>query len=44
MKEYKIVAYGPNKKCLTWADDTDLGIVKDRLKRKGYSDIRVEEE
>ena len=44
MKRYKIVAYGPSKECLTWADDTNLDITKEYLRRKGCFDIQVEEE
>ena len=43
MKKYKIVAYGPSSECLTWANEVTLEITKERLKREGYSDIRVEE-
>lgn len=42
--EYRIVAYGPGKECLTWADDTNLGIVKESLARRGYADIKITED
>lgn len=41
---YRIVAYGPGKECLTWADDINLDIVKERLKREGYVDIKMTED
>ena len=44
MKNYRIVASGSNGECLTWTDETNLEITKERLKREGYLDIRVEEE
>ena len=44
MKEYKIVAYGPSKEGLTWANEINLDITKERLRREGYLDIRAEEE
>lgn len=44
MKKYKIVASGFSKECLTWADDTNLDIVKEHLKREGYVDIKITED
>lgn len=41
--KYKIVASGFNGECLTWADDTNLDIVKEHLKREGYVDIKITE-
>lgn len=42
---YKIVAYGPGKSGLTWAnDDTELRIKIDKLKEEGYTDIRLTQE
>lgn len=41
---YRIVAYGPGKECLTWADDTDLGAVKEILARRGYAEIKATED
>lgn len=38
---YKIVASGFNGECLTWADETNLDIVKERLERDGYVDIKI---
>lgn len=42
--EYRIVAYGPGKECLTWADDSNLDIVKESLVRRGYVDIKTIED
>lgn len=42
--KYRIVAYGPGKECLTWADDTDLGTVKELLVRRGYVDVKTTED
>ena len=39
---YRIVAYGPGKECLTWADDANLVQIKQRLRGAGYNEI-VEE-
>lgn len=44
VSKYKVVARASGKECLTWADEATLEITKEHLKRKGYSDIRVEEE
>lgn len=33
--KYKIVASGFNGECLTWADDTNLDIAKECLRRGG---------
>lgn len=41
---YKIVAYGPGKECLTWANDINLAWTKQRLKKEGYDEIKEEEE
>lgn len=38
---YRIIAYGPRKECLTWADDANLAQTKQRLEEEGYNDIRV---
>lgn len=42
--EYRIIAYGPGKECLTWADDTNLDIVKEYLRREGHVDIKITED
>ena len=46
MKRYKIVAYGPGKKCLTWADETNLEAIKRRLRKEGdrRAEYQVEED
>lgn len=42
---YKIVAYGPRKECLTWAENkTNLEAKKQSLKLDGYTDFRIKEE
>lgn len=42
---YKIVAYGPDKSCLTWAKDKDnLEAKKHSLELDGYTSFRIEEE
>lgn len=42
--QYRIVASGSSGECLTWADDTNLGIVKESLARRGYADIKITED
>lgn len=42
--EYRIVASGSSGECLTWADDSNLDVVKEYLKRKGYVDIKMIED
>ncbi len=41
---YKIVAYGPGKECLTWADGDNLEDKKNTLRSDGYDEFMVEEE
>lgn len=42
---YKIVAYGPDKSCLTWArDQISLEAKEQYLRLEGYTDFRIEEE
>lgn len=41
MGKFKIVARGSGKECLTWADDSNLDIVKAHLEREGYTDVQV---
>lgn len=41
---YRVIAYGPGKECLTWADDINLVWTKRRLKEEGYNEITVEGE
>lgn len=46
---YRIVAVGFNesgsvRRYLTWADDTNLNIVKEHLKREGYVDVKITED
>lgn len=43
-KRYKIVAYGPEKSCLTWADDDNLEDIKNTLRSDGYDEFRLKEE
>ena len=43
-KRYKIVAYGPEKSCLTWADEYNLEDTKNTLRSDGYDEFMVEEE
>ena len=43
-KRYKIVAYGPEKSCLTWADEHNLEDTKNTLRSDGYDEFMVEEE
>lgn len=43
-KKYKIVAYGPEKSCLTWADEDNLEDIKNTLRSDGYDKLMVEEE
>lgn len=43
-KRYKIVAYGPEKSCLTWADEDNLEDTKNTLRSDGYDEFVVEEE
>lgn len=39
---YRIVAYGPRKSCLTWADDKiELGIKKQSLTLDGYERFEI---
>jgi len=42
--KYKIVASGSNGECLTWADDTNLNVVKEHLRRRGYVDVKITED
>jgi hypothetical protein len=44
VKRYKIVAYGPEKSCLTWADEDNLEDTKNTLRSDGYDEFVVEEE
>lgn len=45
MRNYKIIAYGPGKSCLTWASGKDnLEAKKHSLELDGYTDFKVEEE
>lgn len=42
---YKIVAYGPEKECLTWADDKiELEIKKQSLTHDGYERFEITNE
>lgn len=42
---YKIVAYGPRKSCLTWAEDSvDFETKKYSLEIDGYTNFSFEEE
>ena len=41
---YKIVACGPGKECLTWADEDNLENKKNTLRSDGYDEFMVEEE
>ena len=43
-KRYKIVAYGPGKSCLTWADEDSLEDIKNTLRSDGYDEFVVQEE
>lgn len=43
-KSYKIVAYGPEKSCLTWAYEDNLEDVKNTLSGDGYDEIIIKEE
>lgn len=40
---YRIIAYGPGKECLTWADSINLDWTKQRLREEGYDKFIVEE-
>lgn len=41
---YKIVASGFSRECLTWADDIDLELVKERLRRDGFVEFVITED
>lgn len=42
---YKIVAYGPGKECMTWAEnEINLEAIKQSLALDGYDDFRIEKE
>lgn len=41
---YRIVAYGPGKECLTWADGENLAQTRQRLEGEGYNEITEEKE
>ena len=43
-KKYKIIAYGPGKSCLTWANEDELEDIKDTLRSDGYYEFMVVEE
>lgn len=43
-KKYKIVAYGPEKSCLTWANEDNLEDIKNALRSDGYDEFTAKEE